>query len=149
MLWAKNTELVIFLASLVPLPGWERLVSPAMIKFNRALSSIVQQCHRSDRPVEELKSFQVFAEEKVILDEHTGWFADSYVMEPGMDRYFNKGRLNVAGWFKLRNYWFKEIGKAMSKWCIKISQARDLNLPCNMWRSPSPVIELDVSMERI
>ena len=151
-IWQKDRDVHIFISTLPPPPTNARVNYAAYMKFNTALESVVVEWMQQQKAVTLLPSHLCFVKPQHILDEKTGLLVDTYVeVEPGV--HFQGNRLNIVGWFKLRNFWLQElrmlptVSYVTRDWRevqLEIIRQRQqevaLQFPTQEWPSPTSVI---------
>ena len=156
-IWGKNNTTRVFFSTLVPQPTNFRITSVAYLKFNHIITQVVEKLQQRGEIVTLMPSHLVFVKEEDYLDEKTGLFVHKYNFIADYDKkYFTKGKMNVAGWFILRNMWLKEIRLTgasehecvMEDWRDHQMNVLELQQPSGQWKSPPSVLQMDQSFDR-
>ena len=140
-IWAKKPQAFIMFSTLIPTPDQAQVTAAAILKFNEALCQEIQGWKDSHWNVDVVPSHLLFVTEVGYLDECTGNFVETITFNQGAQADFVKSRLTISGWFKLRKCWLQELQQVQNNY------ERDLQVPYCMWKSPTPVIDLNSSRE--
>ena len=147
-IWVKKPECQIFISTLFPEPNRCEFTSPAIMKFNEEISQLVNSWRQAGHAVALLESHLVFVTQRSWLNEKTGIFTETFTFnEPHrIATDFSKGRITTSEWFKLRKFWWEEL--LNYKFLAASLEFQDLRVHHRLWKSPTPVIELDESLDR-